>query len=75
MTKLTNEGEAPREYVMSNYLRIERIPYEEPYHVQLVWSVSNGRTSSSFEYYANAEALNEIAPLIQVYIITRHRFG
>ena len=45
---------------MSNYLRIERIPYEEPYHVQLAWEVSNGNTSSCFEYYDNAESLKKI---------------
>ncbi|MCU8021544.1 MULTISPECIES: hypothetical protein [unclassified Shewanella] len=45
---------------MSNYLRIERIPYEEPYHVQLVWDVSNGNIKSRFEYYDNADALTEI---------------
>lgn len=45
---------------MSNYLRIERIPYEEPYHVQLVWNVSNGNIKSCFEYYDNADSLNDI---------------
>ena len=46
---------------MTNYIKIERIPYEEPYHIQLVWDVSNGNISSCFEYYDNAESLIEIA--------------
>ena len=52
---------------MGNYLRIERIPYEEPYHVQLVWSVSNGNISSCFEYYDNAESLKEMAERLEVF--------
>ena len=56
---------------MSNYIRIERIPYEEPYHVQLVWSVSNGNTSTSFEYYDNAESLIELADHLEQF--PRHR--
>lgn len=48
------------EKVMGNFIRIERIPYEEPYHVQLVWEVSNGDISSRFEYYDNTESLKEI---------------
>ena len=50
---------------MSNYLRIERISYEEPYHVQLVWSVSNGNISSCFEYYDNADSLKEMAKRLE----------
>jgi len=46
---------------MSNYIRIERIPYEDPYHVQLVWSASNGSVSTCFEYYDNADSLKEVA--------------
>ena len=52
---------------MSSYLRIERIPYEEPYHIQLVWSVSNGNTSSCFEYYDNADSLNEMAESLEAF--------
>ena len=46
---------------MSNYIRIERIPYEEPEHLQLVWSVSNGDVTACFEYYCNADSLIKIA--------------
>ena len=52
---------------MGSYLRIERIPYEEPYHVQLVWSVSNGNTSSNFEYYDNADSLKEMADALEAF--------
>lgn len=33
---------------MSYYIKIERLPYEEPYHLHLVWDVSNGNMSSCF---------------------------
>jgi hypothetical protein len=56
---------------MSNYIRIERIPYEEPYHVQLVWSASNGNVSARFEYYDNAGSLNEIAKHLELF--PRHK--
>ena len=46
---------------MSNYIRIERIPYEDPYHLQLVWDVSNGSVSICFDYYDNADSLLKIA--------------
>ncbi len=46
---------------MSYHIKIERIPYEEPYHLQLVWDVSNGKVSSRFEYYDNAESLIKMA--------------
>ena len=52
---------------MTHYLRLERIPYEEPYHVELVWDVSNGITSSCFRYYANADFLREIAERLEVF--------
>ncbi|MCP3128360.1 hypothetical protein [Shewanella sp. KJ2020] len=50
---------------MSNYLKIERIPCEEPYHVQLAWSVSNGNLYSTFEYYDNAESLKVIGSRLE----------
>lgn len=45
---------------MSYFIRIERIPYEEPYHLQLVWEASNGDITSCFEFYVNADALAQI---------------
>ena len=45
---------------MRNHLRIERIPYEEPYHVQLAWDISNGNITALFDYYDNADSLKEI---------------
>ena len=51
--------------MMRNFISIERIPYEEPYHVQLVWNAANGHISSCFEYYANADSLNEMAERLE----------
>ncbi|ARD21189.1 hypothetical protein [Shewanella japonica] len=52
---------------MSNYVKIERIPYEEPYHIQLVWNISNGNTSSCFEFYDNADSLIKIAERLECF--------
>ena len=56
---------------MSYHIKIERIPYEEPYHIQLLWDVSNGSVSSRFEYYANADSLKELAENLEVF--PRHK--
>ncbi len=50
---------------MRNYIKIERIPYEEPYHVQLVWNVSNGNCNSTFEYFDNADSLRKMAEALE----------
>ncbi|MGL6213236.1 hypothetical protein [Billgrantia desiderata] len=50
---------------MRNYLRIERILYEDPCHVHLVWEMSNGNVSSCFEYYDNADSLKEIGKRLE----------
>lgn len=46
---------------MSYSIKIERVPYEEPHHVELRWTVSNGNTSTNFKYYDNASNLEKIA--------------
>jgi len=56
---------------MNNHIKIERIPYEEPYHIELMWNVSNGSTVTSFEYYDNADSLIEIADGLENF--PRHR--
>ncbi len=56
---------------MSYHIKIERIPYEEPYHIQLLWDVSNGSVSSRFEYYDNADSLKEFAENLEQF--PRHR--
>ncbi|HCG8217763.1 TPA: hypothetical protein NJ504_004747 [Vibrio parahaemolyticus] len=46
---------------MEYCVKIERIPYEEPYHLQLLWDISNGMQSTRFELYNNASDLLKIA--------------
>ncbi len=46
---------------MEGYIKIERIPYEEPHSLQLVWKAANDNVSATFEYYENAESLSAIA--------------
>src|SRR5580765_1020838 len=42
------------------FIVIRRFPYEEPHHLNLVISASNGAASGKLEYYCNAEDLVEI---------------
>lgn len=43
---------------MQPFIRITRHPYEEPYHVNLVVTASNGRLQGEVELYANATDLS-----------------
>jgi len=45
---------------MEQYIKIQRIPYEEPYHLNLVVEASNGVTHGKLEYYCNASDLHDI---------------
>ena len=45
----------------STYLKITRIPYEEPSHVKLIVSASNGEQSGSLEIYDGAASLLDTA--------------
>jgi len=42
------------------FIIIRRYPYEEPYHLNLVISASNGAMSGTLEYYCNAEDLIKV---------------
>jgi hypothetical protein len=43
------------------FFQIVRHPYEEPYHLNLVVSASNGRQGGELEVYANADDLRVLA--------------
>ncbi|RBP52718.1 hypothetical protein [Arenicella xantha] len=46
---------------MSDFIQIERVPYEEPHHIELNWKVSNRSICTEFTYYDNATSLIQIA--------------
>jgi hypothetical protein len=50
---------------MAPHLRISRQLYEEPYHLNLVVSASNGNVSAEFEYYENANVIHEWATRLE----------
>lgn len=52
---------------MSKYIKIKRIPYEEPYHLNLIINVSNGEQSTTFEYYDHAGVLKEWANELETF--------
>ncbi|MEN9600901.1 MAG: hypothetical protein RIS56_507 [Verrucomicrobiota bacterium] len=49
------------------FIIIHRHPYEEPYHLNLVISASNGVMSGTLEYYCNAEDLGEVGGKLAVF--------
>ncbi|VXA57612.1 conserved hypothetical protein [Acinetobacter proteolyticus] len=46
---------------MTYHIKIKRIPYEEPYHLELHWDISNNIQSLKFELYHNSNDLLTIA--------------
>tara|TARA_B100001059_G_C17472647_1_gene397789 strand:+ start:126 stop:365 length:240 start_codon:yes stop_codon:yes gene_type:complete len=50
---------------MENLIEIERIPYEEPYHINLLVSASNRNSRGHLEIYDNAKKLHEIASRLE----------
>ncbi|MEP3213305.1 MAG: hypothetical protein ABJQ29_08930 [Luteolibacter sp.] len=45
---------------MMPLLKLTRIPYEEPYHIELHVEAANGRQHASIEYYTNADDLSKL---------------
>ena len=45
---------------MKSQIVVKRYPYEEPYHIQLDFFVSNGNFSGNTDFYCNAEDLTKI---------------
>ena len=50
---------------MKSFIRITRLPYEEPYHVHLTVVASNGRQLGEIEVYSNAEGLAALASKVR----------
>lgn len=46
---------------MNSYIEVVRCPYEEPHHLNLIVTASNGLQSASLEIYANATDLGVYA--------------
>ena len=43
---------------MKPQITVKRYPYEEPYHLQLEFFISNDGFSGNTDFYCNAEDLN-----------------
>lgn len=52
---------------MRPHIRIIRYPYEEPFHINLVLEVCNGRSLARITYYMNAASLVEWANHLEVF--------
>jgi len=52
---------------MKNLLEIERIPYEEPYHINLIFKASNNTCAGKLEIYDNADSLIKCAKALEVF--------
>lgn len=50
---------------MKPQIIVKRHPYEEPYHIQLEFFVSNGSFSGNVDFYCNAEDLKTIGRALQ----------
>jgi hypothetical protein len=45
---------------MEQYIIAHRLPYEEPYHLHIQLSASNGAFSRVVDFYSNAGAISDI---------------
>ena len=50
---------------MTSFIEVVRHPYEEPYHLNLVVTASNGLVSAGLEIYANATDLGVYAKALR----------
>ena len=48
-------------------IQIKRVPYEEPYHANLVFSASNGVFDGFLEYYCNASDLKDLGKALRAF--------
>ncbi|MDX6748115.1 hypothetical protein SHK09_15060 [Polaribacter sp. PL03] len=50
---------------MEKFIKIIRNPYEEPYHINLIFKASNGESCGQLEIYDNAEKLEKLADVLE----------
>ena len=50
---------------MGKIIHIVRQPYEEPYHINLIFEASNGENVGQLEIYDNTDKLKEIAEALE----------
>ena len=50
---------------MEKQIKIVRRPYEEPYHINLIFKASNGDSTGKLEIYDNADRLKELADALK----------
>ncbi|MDY7395630.1 hypothetical protein UMM65_10285 [Aureibaculum sp. 2210JD6-5] len=50
---------------MEKIIHIVRQPYEEPYHINLIFEASNGQNTGQLEIYDNADQLKKIAEALE----------
>ena len=51
-------------------IQIRRLPYEEPHHLDLVFSASNGTFAGAVEYYCNTPDLEDLGKSLQAFPTT-----
>jgi hypothetical protein len=50
---------------VEKFIKITRNPYEEPYHINLIFKASNGESSGQLEIYDNADKLEKLADVLE----------
>jgi hypothetical protein len=46
-------------------IKIIRKPYEEPYHINLIFKATNGESVGQLEFYDNADRLKKLAGILE----------
>lgn len=50
---------------MEKSIKIIRKPYEEPYHINLIFKATNGESVGQLEFYDNADRLKKLADILE----------
>lgn len=50
---------------MEKLIEIIRTPYEEPYHINLIFKATNGESAGQLEIYDNADGLKKLADILE----------
>jgi hypothetical protein len=50
---------------MEKLIKIIRTPYEEPYHINLIFKATNGESAGQLEIYDNADRLKTLAYILE----------
>jgi len=50
-----------------SYIKIKKIPYEEPYHLNLIFSASNGLFCGHLDFYCSVDDIKRLGKVLSIF--------